>query len=99
MRLRHKRTCGGLTACEMEAGRDPPYSMDWCPVLRIELCRVAVLSRRIPRLTERMTHITSDSETLQFVLYDRIATELAVKPEQVQRTVALLLDDATVPFI
>jgi uncharacterized protein len=32
-------------------------------------------------------------------LYERIATELSLKPEQVQRTVALLLDDATVPFI
>jgi len=32
-------------------------------------------------------------------LFGRIATELSVKPEQVQRTVALLLDDATVPFI
>jgi uncharacterized protein len=32
-------------------------------------------------------------------LYERIATELSLKPEQVQRTVALLLDEATVPFI
>jgi len=32
-------------------------------------------------------------------LYERIATEITLKPEQVQRTVALLLDDATVPFI
>jgi uncharacterized protein len=43
--------------------------------------------------------MTSDPEALQLVLYARIATELALKPEQVQRTVALLLDDATVPFI
>src|SRR5207248_6500749 len=60
---------------------------------------VAVLSRRTPRRTERMIHMTSDPESLQLALYDRIATELALKPEQVQRTVALLLDDATVPFI
>src|SRR5215831_13283548 len=49
-----------------------------------------------------MTHIPSDPsdpEALQLALYDRIAAELALKPEQVQRTVALLLDDATVPFI
>src|SRR5215470_8193599 len=46
-----------------------------------------------------MTHMTSDPEALQLALYARIATELALKPEQVQRTVALLLDDATVPFI
>ena len=43
--------------------------------------------------------MTSDSEALQLALYARIATELALKSEQVQRTVALLLDDATVPFI
>jgi protein Tex len=46
-----------------------------------------------------MIHTTSNAETLQFLLYERIATELSLKPEQVQRTVALLLDDATVPFI
>src|SRR5438093_5205528 len=44
-------------------------------------------------------HTTSDAETLQLPLFERIATELSLKPEQVQRTVALLLDDATVPFI
>jgi len=44
-------------------------------------------------------HTTSNTETLQLPLYERIATELSLKPEQVQRTVALLLDDATVPFI
>ncbi len=44
-------------------------------------------------------HTTSNTETLQLALYERIATELSLKPEQVQRTVALLLDDATVPFI
>jgi protein Tex len=46
-----------------------------------------------------MIHTISNAETLQFLLYERIATELSLKPEQVQRTVALLLDDATVPFI
>ena len=46
-----------------------------------------------------MIHTTSDAETLQLPLFGRIATELSLKPEQVQRTVALLLDDATVPFI
>jgi uncharacterized protein len=46
-----------------------------------------------------MIHTTSNAETLQLLLYERIATELSLKPEQVQRTVALLLDDATVPFI
>ena len=46
-----------------------------------------------------MIHTTSTAETLQSPLYERIATELSLKPEQVQRTVALLLDDATVPFI
>ena len=44
-------------------------------------------------------HTTSNTETFQLPLYERIATELSLKPEQVQRTVALLLDDATVPFI
>ena len=44
-------------------------------------------------------HTTSDPETFQLSLYERIATELSLKREQVQRTVALLLDDATVPFI
>lgn len=44
-------------------------------------------------------HTTSDPETFQLTLYERIATELSLKREQVQRTVALLLDDATVPFI
>ena len=43
--------------------------------------------------------MTSDPETLQLPLYARIATELTLKSEQVQRTVSLLLDDATVPFI
>src|SRR5262245_48370296 len=46
-----------------------------------------------------MIHTTSNAESLYFPLYERIATELSLKPEQVQRTVALLLDDATVPFI
>jgi protein Tex len=46
-----------------------------------------------------MIHTTSNAETIQFLLYERIATELSLKPEQVQRTVTLLLDDATVPFI
>src|SRR5438045_2962826 len=46
-----------------------------------------------------MIHTTSEAETLQLLLYERIATELSLKPEQVQRTVALLVDDATVPFI
>jgi protein Tex len=44
-------------------------------------------------------HTTFNAETLQLPLYERIATELSLKPEQVQRTVALLLDEATVPFI
>src|SRR5215470_13978009 len=60
---------------------------------------VALLSRRILRRIECMIHTTSNAETLQLALYERIATELTLKPEQVQRTVALLLDDATVPFI
>lgn len=46
-----------------------------------------------------MTHTIATPEALQTTLYARIATELALKPEQVQRTVALLRDDATVPFI
>jgi uncharacterized protein len=46
-----------------------------------------------------MIHTTANAETLQLPLYERIATELSLKPEQVARTVALLLDDATVPFI
>ncbi|MDH3598791.1 MAG: RNA-binding transcriptional accessory protein [Candidatus Tectomicrobia bacterium] len=41
----------------------------------------------------------SEHATLQPELYTRIATELTVRAEQVERTVALLLDDATVPFI
>ena len=46
-----------------------------------------------------MIHTTPNAETIPFLLHERIATELSLKPEQVQRTVALLLDDATVPFI
>jgi uncharacterized protein len=46
-----------------------------------------------------MIHTTSNAETLQLPLYERIATELSLRPAQVQRTVALLLDEATVPFI
>ena len=46
-----------------------------------------------------MTHTTPDPEALQLTLSARIATELALRSEQVQRTVALLLEDATVPFI
>ncbi len=46
-----------------------------------------------------MIHTTSTAETVQSLLYERIATELSIRPGQVQRTVALLLDDATVPFI
>jgi protein Tex len=41
----------------------------------------------------------SEHATLQPELSTRIATELTVRAEQVERTVALLLDDATVPFI
>ena len=37
--------------------------------------------------------------TSQPELYTRIASELSLRVEQVERTVALLLDDATVPFI
>jgi uncharacterized protein len=37
--------------------------------------------------------------TSQPELYTRIASELSLRTEQVERTVALLLDDATVPFI
>lgn len=43
--------------------------------------------------------MTSNPETLQSTLYARIATELTLTPEQVQRTVTLLREDATVPFI
>jgi uncharacterized protein len=42
---------------------------------------------------------TSEYTTPQVELYARIATELSLRREQVARTVALLLDDATVPFI
>jgi len=43
--------------------------------------------------------ITTEQTTNQPELYTRIASELSVRTEQVERTVALLLDDATVPFI
>jgi uncharacterized protein len=43
--------------------------------------------------------ITTEQTTSQPELYTRIASELSVRTEQVERTVALLLDDATVPFI
>lgn len=43
--------------------------------------------------------MTSAASTQQAELYNRIATELSIQVAQVQRTVALLLDDATVPFI
>lgn len=49
--------------------------------------------------TEFMIHTTSDPESQQLALYARIATELSLQVPQVQRTVALLLDEATVPFI
>ena len=39
-------------------------------------------------------HVTSEAD-----LFTRIATELALRVDQVERTIALLLDDATVPFI
>ena len=38
IRESHQRVCGSPTACEMEARRVPPCGLDWCPVLRIELC-------------------------------------------------------------
>ncbi len=43
--------------------------------------------------------ITSEQTTNQAELYTRVASELSLRPEQVERTVALFLDDATVPFI
>lgn len=43
--------------------------------------------------------ITTEQTTSQSELYTRIASELSLRAEQVERTVALLLDDATVPFI
>ncbi|MGE3541762.1 MAG: Tex family protein [Candidatus Tectimicrobiota bacterium] len=46
-----------------------------------------------------MTPTTSDLESQQSALYTRIAAELSLQPAQVQRTVALLVDEATVPFI
>lgn len=46
-----------------------------------------------------MTHTTFDSTSQQSALYARLATELSLQVPQVQRTVALLLDEATVPFI
>jgi uncharacterized protein len=41
----------------------------------------------------------SENVTLRLELYTRIASELALRPDQVERTIMLLLDDATVPFI
>ena len=41
----------------------------------------------------------TEQTTSQSELYTRIAVELSLRAEQVERTVALLLDDATVPFI
>jgi uncharacterized protein len=43
--------------------------------------------------------MTIEQTTSQPELYTRIASELSLRAEQVERTVALLLDDATVPFI
>jgi uncharacterized protein len=43
--------------------------------------------------------MASEHTALQPEFYTRIATELHLRGEQVQRTVALLLDEATVPFI
>lgn len=43
--------------------------------------------------------MTTEQTTNQPELYTRIASELSLRPEQVERTVDLLLDDATVPFI
>jgi uncharacterized protein len=42
---------------------------------------------------------TSEYTTPQAELLDRIATDLSLRSEQVARTVDLLLEDATVPFI
>ena len=84
----------------MEARRVPPYGMHWDSVLRVERrapwqrCHVAYLG-----VQNVMIHTTSTAETVQSLLYERIATELSLQSWQVQRTVALLLDDATVPFI
>ena len=43
--------------------------------------------------------MASEHTALQPELYTRIAAELHLRGAQVQRTVALLLDEATVPFI
>ncbi|ETX05385.1 Tex family protein [Candidatus Entotheonella palauensis] len=43
--------------------------------------------------------MTTEQTTSQPELYTRIASELSLRAEQVERTVVLLLDDATVPFI
>lgn len=43
--------------------------------------------------------MTSEHTTSQPELYVRVASELSLRADQVERTVALLLDDATVPFI
>jgi protein Tex len=42
---------------------------------------------------------TSEYTTPQAELFDRIAKDLSLRTEQVTRTVGLLLDEATVPFI
>lgn len=42
---------------------------------------------------------TSEYTTPQVELFQRIATELSLRGEQVERTVSLLIDEATVPFI
>src|SRR4026209_1212432 len=84
----------------MEAGCVPPYAMHRDSVLRVERrapwqrCHGAYLG-----VQNVMIHTTSTAETVQSPLYERIATELSLQSWQVQRTVALLLDDATVPFI
>ncbi len=43
--------------------------------------------------------ITTEPTISQPELYTRLASELSLSAQQVERTVALLLDDATVPFI
>jgi uncharacterized protein len=42
---------------------------------------------------------TSEYTTPQAELFDRIAQDLSLRNDQVARTISLLLDDATVPFI
>lgn len=87
------RACSGLTACAIEAGPRPSSygENDTCRGNSWHSIHLGVLNV--------MIYTPADPDTVQRLLYERVATELSLRREQVQRTAELLRDEATVPFI